>query len=396
MAINVKTITHDSLMQDPYPTYQRLRREAPVAYVAELDQWWITRWDDCATVGRLTGTDALLGGHIVDREFFGGPSVLTMDGAKHEALRVGIDHTLRPRGVKEFADDIGRTVTIDYLEKIKPLGRADLVTELFEHISVRVVGNRLGLHDVPEPTLVEWFHALSGGLTNLDSSDDISGRARRSLTEIDDYMRAKIAELTKNPDESLISHMIHGGVPEGQPARTFDDVMPSIRVIILGGFQEPGNAVSNAFLGLFENPEQMEVLRAHPDTYASLALHESLRWIAPIGVVARLTAEEIEVAGVTIPAGAQVGLIVASANRDEERYQHPDRFDLTREKESHATFGFGNHHCSGHFLAKSLGEIVVEETVARLPGLRADPNRPAEVSGYLFRGTKSLPAVWDI
>ena len=172
--------------------------------------------------------------------------------------------------------------------------------------------------------------------------------------------------------------------------------MPSIRVIILGGFQEPGNAVSNAFLGLFKNPEQMEVLRAHPDAYASLALHESLRWIAPIGVVARLTAEEIEVAGVTIPAGAQVGLIVASANRDEERYQHPDRFDLTREKESHATFGYGNHHCSGHFLAKSLGEIVVEETVARLPGLRADPNRPAEVSGYLFRGTKSLPAVWDI
>jgi len=396
VVVNLDTITHDSLMRDPYPTYERLRNDAPVAYLAQLDQWWITRWDDCATVGRLTGTDALLGGHIIDREFFGGPSVLTMDGPKHEELRVGIDHTLRPRGVREFTDDIGRQVTLEFLEKIKPLGRADLVTDLFEHISVRVVGNRLGLHDVPESTLVEWFHALSGGLTNLDSSEDLSGRARRSLTEIDDYMRAKIGQLAATADESLISHMIHGGVPEGQAPRTFDDVMPSIRVIILGGFQEPGNAVSNAFLGLFENPEQLDLLRGDPDTYSSLAIHESLRWIAPIGVVARLTAEEIEVAGVTIPTGAQVGLIVASANRDEQRYAHPDRFDLNREKQSHATFGYGDHHCSGHFLAKSLGEIVVEETITRLPGLRADPNRTPDVGGYLFRGTKSLPAVWDV
>lgn len=388
--------SHEELMQDPYPIYKFLRHGHPVAYLPQLEQWWITKWSDCQEVGRLTGTEALLGGHYVDREFFGGPSILTMDGQVHHDLRNGIDPLLRPRTASLFADDTGRKIAIEYIERIKHKGMCDLVHDLFDPISVRVIGNRLGLEDVSDETLVEWFQALSGGLTNLDEDDVLSDRASQSLRDIDTSFKERINRIRITPDDSLISSIVHGGLPEGVAPRTFEEVMPTIRVIILGGFQEPGNSVANAFLGLLQNPVQWEALKAAPAEHASLAIHESLRWIAPIGVVSRLSTQEITVAGFTIPQDAQIGLVVASANRDESRYENPDEFNMFRQRESHATFGYGSHHCSGNFIAKSLGEIVIEETARHLPGLTLDPSSPPVIEGYLFRGTKSLPVTWEI
>jgi cytochrome P450 len=98
--------------------------------------------------------------------------------------------------------------------------------------------------------------------------------------------------------------------------------------------------------------------------------------------------------GVTVPAGAPLSLVVAAANRDPAKFDDAHRFDMHRERTVNATFGYGVHHCSGHQLAKGLGEIMVEETARRLPNLRLDPAAPATVTGYLFRGAKSLPVLW--
>lgn len=395
MSLTLDQISHEQLEIDPYPIYATLRKEHPIAYIPQVGQWFVTSWEACAILGRMTGSDVLPGGHRNDYEFFGGHSILTLEGEAHDQLREGIDAQLRPREVRTFTNEVAHQVVIEYLEALRPLGRGDLVADLFEHISVRVIGNRLGLDDISDTQLIEWFQALSGGMSNLGGDDARATRAKASIAEIDEYMREKIEAVTAAPDDSLISHIVHGGVPEGQPPRTFEEVMPSLRVIILGGFQEPGNAVSNAFLGMFSNPTQLDLLRSDPEKFSTLALNESLRWIAPIGIVARHTTDELEIEGVTLPKGAQVALVVASANRDEERYEHADRFDMTREHGSHVSFGFGSHHCSGHFLAKSLGQIVIEETIQRLPNLRPDPDRAPVVEGYFFRGAKSLPALWD-
>ncbi|MSX40266.1 MAG: cytochrome P450, partial [Actinobacteria bacterium] len=125
------------------------------------------------------------------------------------------------------------------------------------------------------------------------------------------------------------------------------------------------------------------------------ALRESFRWIAPIGVVAAHPLMDFTYAGVTVPAGAPLSLVVAAANRDPAKFTDAHRFDMHRTQTVNATFGYGVHHCSGHQLAKGLGEIMVEETARRLPNLRLDPDAPATVSGYLFRGAKSLPVLWN-
>ena len=393
--LDPRTVTIDMLNEDPYPIYAELRKIAPIVHLPLINEWLVTSWDDCRAIGALKDSVQIAPGQPVEKEFFGGDNVLTMSGPAHKGLREGIDKSLKAGPVTRFLDESGRDVVIDYIERIKDLKKADLSEDLFNKISVRVIGNRLGLNDIDDDTLVAWFEALSGGLSNKDGENEESRRAAEIIAEIDLYMGEKISRLRAQPDDSLISHMLHIGLEEGQEPRTFQEVMPSIRVIILGGFQEPGHSVATTFWGLLNEPNQLKELQASPAEFAGPALRESLRWIAPIGVVGAHPIHDFTYAGVTVPAGEPLSIVVGAANRDPAIFENPDKFDMHREKTIQATFGYGVHHCSGHQLAKSLGEIMVEETAKRLPNLRLDLERPAEVSGYLFRGAKSLPVLWD-
>lgn len=392
--IDPREITIEALNADPYPIYDELRTIAPIVYVPQIDEWLVTSWDDCRAIGALKDSVQLAPGHPVDREFFGGENVLTMSGEQHRGLREGIDKSLKSGPVARFLEDSGRDTVIQYIDEIAHLGRGDLSVDLFSKISVRVVGDRLGFTDVNDETLVNWFEALSGGLSNKEGENDASRRASATVREIDDYMRDKIEFLRGNHDDSLLAHMVHVGLPDGAGPRTFDEVIPSIRVIILGAFQEPGHSVATAFWGLLNEPDQLRELQAKPAEFATTALREGFRWMAPIGVIAAHPRTDFTYAGVTVPAGAPLSLVVAAANRDPSKFKNAHRYDMHRQQTVNATFGYGVHHCSGHQLARGLGEIMVEETARRLPGLRLDPDSPAIVSGYLFRGAKSLPVLW--
>ncbi len=250
-------------------------------------EWLVTGWDACTEIGRLTDGGILDAGHPSDREFFGGNSVLNMSGEKQCQYREAVDRPLRPRAVNSYLAGDARKIVVEYIENIRPHGSADLTRDLFERISIRVIGNRLGLTEIADEKLVVRFHSLSGGLTNTAQNSETAEAAQTSLREIDETVGRIIERLSDDPDESIISHLLYGGLAEGAPPRSFADVMPTIRVIILGGFQEPGNAAANAFLGLFEEPEQLELLQSNPREMAAAAVHVSLRWMAPIGVVSR-------------------------------------------------------------------------------------------------------------
>lgn len=390
-------LTLEQLEANPYPIYQELRLTQPVAYVPHLGEWLISTWDACVEVGALSGTSAIAGGHPFEVEFFGGDNILTTEGETHDSLRAGVDIPLRPKHVRQFIDETAREIVQTYVANLKPRGAADLVTELFEPISVRAIGTQLGIGDVDDATLLVWFKALSGGLShhNIDdrAAEDHAAQVKR---EIDDFLRERVAHLQDSADGSLLSHMIHGGVPEGQAPRSYDEIIPSVRVIILGGFQEPGTAISNTFFGLLSNPEQYAELVTEPGRWSAQALNEGMRWISPIGTVERTALEDVEVQGVTIPAGALITLVMASANRDEQRFERPEQFDFHRSDGSSMVFGFGNHYCAGNFLAKALGVEVIQTVARELPGLRLRDGAQPVVSGHLFQGVKSLPVKWDV
>ncbi|HWH27167.1 MAG TPA: cytochrome P450 [Pseudolysinimonas sp.] len=387
----IDNVTLEELEADPYPFLARMRREAPVAFLPLSDQWIVTRWDDC----EMIGNDATIAeaSDPVMEQFFG-PSIITARGDRHKWLRRGIDTPLKPRAVKGFIDGYGRTVAREYVQRLRPLGRADATGELLELVSVRVIGNVLGMKDVPDDTLQYWFHSLSRGLTNLGDDPALNEEADSVKSDLDAYMVAAIDRLTREPDESGLSQMIHASL-NGTPPRTFNDLIGSIRVIILGGFQEPGHGAAASLYGMLSHPGQFEGVNEDREANIPLAIHEGLRWLSPFGVTGRRSIQDIEVGGTVIPAGSRIALCCGSANRDETRYDDPDTFDFRRPQVAHAAFGWGEHFCSGHFISRQLERVVLEEVMTGLPGLRLDPEHPAELWGWHVRGVKRLPVVWD-
>ncbi|MGI5460948.1 cytochrome P450 [Streptomyces sp. CA-249302] len=385
----------ENLYWDPYPVYARLREEEPVAFFDGTQEYLVTRFEDCRAVG---ADDRVFGpSGSPDRpeaRVMGMPNVLTMTGEEHRLLRLGIDENLTLDTVRGYVGRLTRPVVEQCLAELLPRGAANLTADLFEPVSVRCIGNVIGLTDTPNETLVEWFHAMSAGLQNVGDDKAVWDRLDRALAEIDTRLGDLYERVSVRPDHTLMSHVVHGGMPDGE-TRGFAEVLPTMKVIILGGLQEPGHAAANACAGLLLDPEQAEVVAADPEEHAMRAFDEGLRWIAPIGVTPRVAAEDVVVGGTTVPAGASVAIVMASANRDSARFEDPDRFDMFRKKRPHLSFGFWPHFCSGHALSRALGEIALEEAFRRLPGLRLDDSRGLTAKGWRFRGVSDLPAVWN-
>lgn len=390
-------LTGENLFNDPYPVYARLRKDAPVALFEGTHEYFVTRWSDCQTVG---ANDAVFGPSDSDQRpearVFGMPNVLSMSGPEHQALRAGIDYEVQQERVDGYIEDLARPIALKYIEAIRERGEADLTQELFEPISVRLIGDLIGLQEVSNEKLQGWFHAINGGLQNTVAQDPaVWERCDGAIAEIDEVMERMYEDVCAKPDRSLFSHVVHGGLPEGQ-RRSFSEIMPTMRVIILGGLQEPGHGAANAVYGMLGDAGQAGLMRADPAAWALKAYDEGLRWIAPIGVTPRVAYKEFQLAGTIVPEGASVAIVLASANRDEARWDNAEAFDMNRKKKSHAAFGYRPHFCSGHYLSRAAGRIALEEAFKRLPGLRLDADKPVNVKGWRFRGVVNLPARWDV
>ncbi|MGO4568890.1 cytochrome P450 [Rhizobium sp. 2YAF20] len=395
MADKYTELTGENLYRDPYPVYERLRREEPVTFFEGTKEYFITRFDDCRTVG---GNDKIFGpSGSADRpeaRVMGMPNVLTMSGNEHTCLREGIDSNLTQERVRSFVEGLTRPVVQRYIDSIKQKSEANLTAELFEPISVRCIGDVIGLTETPNETLVEWFHAMALGLQNVSNDPAVWTRLDEALADIDKQMGDLYQACLSKPNNSLLSHVMYGGMPKGE-VRSWKEISPTMRVIILGGLQEPGHAAANACAGLLSNPDQSKIMVDAPRENAMRAFDEGLRWIAPIGVTPRVAREEFELAGTVIPKGSSVAIVMGSANRDETRFENADQFDMFRKKKQHLSFGFRPHFCSGHFLSRTMGEIALEEVFSQLANLRLDPAKEIKAKGWRFRGVSDLPAKWD-
>jgi cytochrome P450 len=235
---------------------------------------------------------------------------------------------------------------------------------------------------------------MGAALQNVSNAQDVWDRLDAALAQIDTQLGELYERALTRPDRTLMSHVMHGGTPDGR-ARSFEEVLPTMKVIILGGLQEPGHAAANACAGLLLNPDQARAVAEDPAQHALRAFDEGLRWITPIGVTPRVATEDITISDTPIEAGSSVTIVMASANRDPERFENPDQFDLFRKKRPHLSFGFRPHFCSGHALSRAMGEIALQQVFEELPNLRLDESREVQAKGWRFRGVSDLPAQWD-
>jgi aromatic O-demethylase, cytochrome P450 subunit len=381
-------ISVDQLENDPYPVFEQLRREAPIAWVpsvqANIASSWRECWEIASDFDNFGGTTDPANEHV-----FGQPNILSVDGDLHAGLRAMIDPQLRPRAVRQYIEDLARPIVREVVAGLPETGPTELMAEYFEPISVRALGDLLGFKEIDSDTLRHWFHDLSTGFANKALHPEGFAVSDAVSQEIRAVVDPKLARLSRERDDSSLSHWLHDGMPEGQ-TRPPEYIYPTLFVILLGGQQEPGHGAGSTLLGLLSNPDQLRRV-GRDRSLIPRAINEGLRWCAPIWTtLGRSPYHDVERAGTKIAAGSHILLAYGSANRDETEFERPDVFDIDRAQHPHMAFGTGKHACAGSSFAPNLMRIALEELLEAYPSIELDPGQESPMWGWIFRGPREL------
>ena len=389
------------LEADPRPTYERLRREAPVAFFPQLGLHIVSTRELCMEIAKDSANWPAVISPAGGRTF-GHGAILNTNGPEHRDLRDMVEPHLQPSEVDKYIDPLVRPFARECLAAIEDAGSADIVAEYCEPVSVRALGDLLGLDDVSTDKLREWFHKLSVSFTNADMTPDgefanpdgfLPGDEAKA--EIIAHVDPKIDHWIEHPDHTAISHWLHDGMPEGK-TRDRDVIYPNLYVFLLGAMQEPGHAMATTLAGLFSRPEQLERVIDDP-ALIPRAVSEGMRWVAPIWSAAvKVATSEVTVGGVTLPEGSLVMLSYGSANNDENAYAAPTTYDLDRPVIPNMTFGGGVHACAGTYFASAVVRIALEELFETIPNIERDTTRDVDFWGWGFRGPKELHVTWEV
>jgi cytochrome P450 len=374
--------------RDPYPAYAALLDERPVVELERPDGkvWMLSRYADvrAALADPRLSKDwryTLPPEQRADAQGAIIPMMLLMDPPGHTRLRKLVSRSftlrrmeeLRPR-IQQLADAL-----LDELPEDRPI---DLMAQYAFLLPVLVICELLGVPAEDRDDFAAWSNQM------VDAGDNTGHDAMGKLYG---YLADLIAHKRKEPDEALISALIE--VAEDEDRLSEEELIAMAMMLLIAGHETTINLIGNGALALLTHPEQLALLRAQPELVPS-AVEEFLRWESPVhSTPARFAAEDVEYAGVSIPAGSVVVLSLAAANRDPRRFADAEDLRVDREPGGHLAFGHGLHHCLGAQLARIEGQVGIGRLVARRPGiaLAVDPAELVYRQSTLVRGLKTLP-----
>lgn len=379
------------LSRDPYPTYERLREESPVAWIPGLNKFLVTSFEGCR---EAESDQAVYSANVSSgamAKALGAPPMLRKDDPEHAADRKAVNSALRPKNLNEaWAPKFERNARV-YLDALKDRGpeHADLNTDFAAPLAAQNLIDLLGLEDADASDMQRWSSNFIDGIANVLDRAEVWTRCDASQEEVDAVLRELIPYYRRTPNSSLISALANGGMSDF-------DVAANVKLMISGGMNEPQHMITNSIWALDQHPEQRRRV-LNGDALWDAVFDEAVRWVSPIGMAPRETTRATVLEGYSLPAKASIGLGLASANRDRRHFgQNPDHFDISRPKQSHMAFGSGVHLCAGQWAARiSIGRIAVPLLYEELPELRVDTERPAVWNGWVFRGLTQLPVAWS-
>jgi cytochrome P450 len=311
-----------------------------------------------------------------------GRTLLELQGAEHRASRALVSPSFRTTLLERWRSELVQVVVDELIDRFAPRGRAELVREFTFAFPVQVIARIMGLPRADYPR----FQRLSIELLNVVYDWERGIAASAALKE---YLGGILAQRRRAPQDDLISTLAESEI-DGERLSD-DEIFAFLLLILPAGVETTYRASGNLLVALLTEPALLEAVRSDHALVRS-ALEEALRWEPPITSLMRVAARDCELGGITIPAGTNVNVSVASANRDPTRYRDPDRFDLARKNIAHLTFGGGPHLCLGMHLARMEATVAITALLDRLPELRLDPTAPKpRIVGVAFRSPTALP-----
>ncbi|MBS2962888.1 cytochrome P450 [Actinocrinis puniceicyclus] len=378
------------LERDPHPLLARLRGSEPVSFLPALGGWLVTRRDLALAVMR--DAEAF----TVDDPRFStarvvGPSMLSLDGPRHARHRAPFADGFRPRDTHARLAAFIEREAARRVAALRPHGAAELRRGLAGPLAVAVVAESLGLRDARPETVLGWYDAIVGAVSDISAGREPRSSGAAAFARLGESVRATVR--AGEPDSMLVA-AARGG--DDWSGLELPEVVSNAAVMLFGGIETTEAMITNAALHLLGDPEQPALARAEPARLDD-ALEESLRLEPAAAVVDRYATRDVELAGAPIRAGDLVIVSLAGANRDPALFADPDRFDPSRPNaRSHLAFAQGPHFCLGAHAARLEARAALGALLRELPGLRLDPDRPAPVvRGLVFRKPESLYVRWD-
>lgn len=374
-----------TLWADPFPTYARLREEAPIYRNPDTGFFALSRFADVLTVLHDWSTFSsaqgiTLEGLPADVQ----PEMITMDPPRHDELRTLVKRAFTPRAVAAVAPRV-EAIARSLAAELDPAG-FDLVADVAGQVPSAVIAEMLGIPASDRPLFRGWIEAL---IRRRPDEPATLAAARDASAELSEYLAAQIAARRTTPTDDLIGFAVRVAHEAG--AMDDAELLGFVRLLLVAGNETTINLIGNALLELGRHPAERARVVADPGLVGD-AIEEVLRYSSPVPQLCRVTTREAVRHGVTIPTGSQVVMVFAAANRDPREFADPDRFDVGRRIDRHLAFGHGIHHCLGAALARLQARAAVSAVLDRFPdyGL-TDPDVEWLPSGHA-RGPVRLPA----
>ena len=367
--------------QYPYDVYKEVRLKDPVHRMRVINGWGLTRYAD---------VDAVLRDHRRfsngGRSFTGlGPeTLLDLDPPDHTRLRSLVSKAFTPRSVAKLTPRIDQIIE-ELLDAIGERERFDLIEDFAFPLPVIVIAEMLGVPPEDRAQFKEWSTDIAITVEPI-IPDDLAIRLDKSTGELFDYFEAIIADRERSPQDDMISALI--AARDDNDRLSHDELLGTLVLLLVAGNETTRNLIGNGMFALLKNPDQLQLLRGSPELIDD-AVHELLRYDAPVQLDGRLVMEDVEIGGKRLRANDRVISFIGAANRDPDAFTNPDVLDITRPKKSHLSFGRGIHYCLGAPLAILEGKSAILALLDRFPTMRL-VSEPTYNDVLVLRGLSEL------
>jgi cytochrome P450 len=389
------------LQGPPLEVFRQMRGQCPIHRTETFEEfpdeagfWSVTTADDVYTVSRdwktysseAGGVLAANGGfplELAQAMFIG------MDPPKHDRLKALFQAGFTPKRIAAHEDAI-RAIAIRVLDRLEgPPARqtCDLVSDVAQPVVARVIGSFMGIEEQDDAIWAKLMNSTLGAADPDLNPDGFEGAVEKDVPEIFERCRKLIAERQEHPTDDLTGVLVHAEI-DGEKLEEHEIVM-GFFLLMAAGNDSTKATYCSGMRALMENPDQLQLLLDDPSLIGS-AVEESLRMFPAFAHFRRTATCDTELHGQKIKEGEKVVMWYASSNRDETRFQDPDRFDVRRTTEHQAFGAGGRHFCLGTALARLELRILFEETLKRYPKIEL-AGKPAFVESLFINQLKTLP-----
>ncbi|QMU68938.1 cytochrome P450 [Streptacidiphilus sp. P02-A3a] len=380
---------------DPYASYRTMREQFPLIWHEGMQSYVISRYEDVEKAFK----DPVFTSDNYDWQIepVHGRTILQMSGREHSVRRALVAPAFRGKELQEkFLPVIERNAA-ELIDRFRDAGEADLVSQFATWFPINVIVDMLGLPREDHARFHTWYTSVIGFLGNLSQDPEVTAAGLRTRQELAAYMIPVIQERRANPGDDLLSTLCTAEIDD--TSMSDEDIKSFVSLLLAAGGETTDKAIAGVFRNLLAHPEQQAAVRADRGLIPA-AFAETLRFTPPVHMIMRQPSEDVVLSGGTVAAGKTVTCLIASANRDGERYAEPDRFNIFREDlntdnafsaaADHLAFALGRHFCVGALLAKSEIEVGVNQLLDALPELAPADGVIPDEQGLFTRGPGSL------